>query len=388
MGAGIGSLGDRARSWLRGNRRRAVAGAGAVVVVAGVLAGTVAASASGPPLPSLTPRQLLAKGLAAKPPGPLTAVVQETANLGFPALPDIPGMSSSSAFSAASLIAGTHEIDIWYGGPKRIRIALPVKFGETDLRVNGDQVWLWQSSNETATKITLPAVTPKAPASPGATPSPSASGPLAGLTPSAAASKILSLVGPSTTVRSLPSTIVAGHDAYQLAIVPTSGQSLIGQVQIAFDAQTMLPLQVVVTPRGSSVTAFEMTYSALSYGAPDPSNFTFTPPPGATVKNVTMSGAGALGALGPAGSTAGAQVRVSVVKGIVAGKLLPKMALLPAFTHRPKVGPGWVGYSPAMPISKQQLTQLAAQLGLHLTAAQESQILASKNPVLALIRLR
>lgn len=304
-GGGAGSAGGR---W--SGRRKRQAAAGAVIAVGAVLAGTIAASASGPPLPEISPARLLAKGLAAKPPGPMTAVVDETANLGFPALPDIPGMSASSPFNAASLIAGTHEFDIWYGGPKQVRIAMPVKFGETDLRVNGSQVWLWQSSGQTATKILLPAPKAGGGAAPGGRPT-GGQDPVAGLTPSAVAGKILALAGPSTIVKGAPSTTIANHDAYQLLIEPRSDKSLIGQVLIAFDASTMLPLRVVVTPRGSTTTAFEVTYAKLSYGAPDASNFSFTPPPGAKVKTYTP------GVPGTAASPALPGVRVPQVGSIV-----------------------------------------------------------------------
>ena len=137
-------------------RSRWVMSAGAVVAVGGVLAGTVIASAAGPALPNRTPAQLLAAMSHAKLPSAMTAVVSETANLGFPALPNIPGLSSSM-LSAASLITGTHTASIWYAGPQHVRVAVPVSFGETDLRVNGREVWLWDSRKQTATRYILPA---------------------------------------------------------------------------------------------------------------------------------------------------------------------------------------------------------------------------------------
>src|SRR5208282_610595 len=130
---------------------------GAVVAVGAVLAGTVLASAAAPALPRRTPAQLLVDMQHAKLPSAMSAVVSETANLGFPSVPNIGGLSSS-VLSAASLITGTHTVDIWYAGPRHVRIALPVSFGETDLRVNGNQVWLWDSQGQTATRY-IPAPT-------------------------------------------------------------------------------------------------------------------------------------------------------------------------------------------------------------------------------------
>jgi hypothetical protein len=58
-----------------------------VVVVGGVLVGSmISVAQAAPPLPPRTPAQLLA-ALAGKTPAPLTGTVVETASLGLPALP-------------------------------------------------------------------------------------------------------------------------------------------------------------------------------------------------------------------------------------------------------------------------------------------------------------
>src|SRR6266699_3869453 len=107
--------------------------AGAVIVAGAVLAGTMLASAAAPSLPRQTPAQLLAAMRQARLPAAMSAAVSESADLGFPALPDIGGLSASP-LSAASLISRTHTVKVWYAGPRHLRIALPVSFGETDLR--------------------------------------------------------------------------------------------------------------------------------------------------------------------------------------------------------------------------------------------------------------
>ncbi len=77
---------------------------------------------------------------------------------------------------------------------------------------------------------------------------------------------------------------VAGRAAYQLALVPKSSQSLVGQVLIAIDASKHIPLRVQVFARGSSSPAYSIGFTSLAFGVPAASNFSFTPPPGATVK--------------------------------------------------------------------------------------------------------
>jgi hypothetical protein len=257
---------------------------GALVAAGAVLAGTVLASAAAPSLPRQTPAQLLAAMRQAKLPPAMSGTVSESANLGFPALPNIGGLSSSP-LSPASLISGSHTIQFWYAGPRQLRIALPVSFGETDLRVNGTEVWLWQSQGQKAIHLIIPANREMAlPNKPGAH-GPAALGPL---TPLQAARKVLALVGPDTRVTVPGTTVVAGRDAYQLAIAPRSSQSLVGRIMIAVDAKTHLPLSVQVFARGGSSSAFQIGFSSLSFARPAMSNFTFTPPPGAKVKTVKV----------------------------------------------------------------------------------------------------
>ena len=136
---------------------------GAMAAVGLVIAGSVIAGAQTTPrLPARTTAQLLAavSNPAALPPA-MTAVVQETASLG---LPDLPG--SSDPLSPLSLLSGTHTFKIWYDGPARVRVAVPVSLGETDLRVNGNSAWLWNSRTNRATHYLLPAGAGHAPGTP------------------------------------------------------------------------------------------------------------------------------------------------------------------------------------------------------------------------------
>jgi len=275
---------------------------GAAAVVAGaVLAGTVLASAAALSLPRQTPAQLLAAMARAQLLAAMSATVSESANLGLPSLPNIGGLSSSP-LSAASVLTGTHTVQIWYAGPRHVRIALPVSFGETDLRINGTQVWLWNSQGQRATRLVAsphpalwagtskncvrmfrPSGRPHRKAFALGGPGP------AELTPLQAAKKLLALVGPTTQVTASSTTVVAGRDAYQLAIAPRSSQSLIGQIVIAVDSATHLPLSVQVFARGASSPAFSIGFTSLSFARPAMSNFTFTPPPGAKVRTVHVS---------------------------------------------------------------------------------------------------
>ena len=130
----------------------------AVLAVGGVIAGMSTAGAQAAPvLPARSAAQLLTDVATSAGPGPFSGTISETANLGLPALP-----SSDSPSSSYSLLSGTHTFSIWYADPAHLRISEPVQLGESDLRVNGRQVWLWDSKTQTATHVV-----PSAPSAPG-----------------------------------------------------------------------------------------------------------------------------------------------------------------------------------------------------------------------------
>jgi len=263
--------------------------AGAVAAVGIVIAGSVVARGQAAPvLPARTTAQLLAAvGDPAAVPPAMTAVIQENASLG---LPDLPG--ADDPLSGLSMLSGSHTFKIWYDGPTRVRVAIPVTMGETDLRRDGNNLWLWDSQTNRATHYILPA---------GSAPGPSAPTTSNVPTPQQLARQILAAVGSTTTVGLQQNVTVAGQAAYQLTLAPKDSRSLIGQVRIAIDARDSLPLQVQVFARGASGPAFSVGYTSLSFGPPAASNFTFAPPPGAKVKTVPAGSLAGLSSL-PAGA--------------------------------------------------------------------------------------
>ncbi len=276
------------------------------------------ASASVPSLPSRTVAQLLAgaQQAAARPPGPMTATLQESTSLGLPALP-ASGPLAGVAGSIASL-SGSHSIEIWYLNPSHVRIAEPVSMGESDLRLDGSQLWLWSSKTQTATHVLLPrdagsaALHGQHPASPGAS------------TPVPSVRQLLAAVGPTTSVRVGQNATVAGQAAYQLVIAPKTSGSLVSQIVVALDARNYLPLRVQVFARGVPDPVLQGGYTSLSFGQPAMSNFTFSPPPGAIVKTVRVPDqvpSGLLGSLTGLGSSTG------LAPGGLAGSSAPVIAL-------------------------------------------------------------
>jgi outer membrane lipoprotein-sorting protein len=263
-------------------RARWAVPAGAVAVVAAVTAASMAtAAAASPALPARTPAQLLTAlaSHAASPP-PMSGTVVESAGLG---IPQLPGQQNPS--SPVSMLSGSHTIRLWLADPAHLRLALPVPLGETDVIRDGSTAWVWRSSSNSVQKIMLPAGGPGgAPASPaagaGATPTP--------LTPQQAVQRILTAVGPTTSVTSGPTTTVAGQDAYQLVVAPKDSRSLVGRVVVQIDAQHPgVVLGVQLFARGAANPAFQTGFTSITFAAPPASTFAFTPPNGASVRTVT-----------------------------------------------------------------------------------------------------
>ena len=387
----------------------------AVLAVGGVIAGMSAAGAQAAPvLPARSAAQLLTDMAKSAGPGPMSGTIQETASLGLPALP-----SSDSPSSAYSALSGTHTFSIWYAGPAHLRISEPVQLGESDLRVNGRQVWLWDSKTQTATHVVA-----SAPLKPGIMPpvfgksgqacvirqpsgsfkmcmetsrggsrqlpgvhTPLIKGSLPGRpvkatkladgkiritfangktrtatlprqsrvmqvlkslhgmhapTPQQAARQILAALGPTTTVSVQSNVMVAGQAAYQISLAPKDSRSLIGRVQIAIDAAKYFPLRFQVFARGQASPAFGVGFTALSFGRPAESNFSFAPPPGAKVKKVSV----------PTGPLAGPFSPASILGpfgGWTGSGPLAGGPFLPGGTAPRVMGHGWLSVLVAQP---------------------------------------
>jgi outer membrane lipoprotein-sorting protein len=248
----------------------AVPVAGVVAVAAAVTVPMVASA--DPSLPSRSAAQLLVDVSTAKA-TPLSGTVVETARLGLPALPEARG----SAISPTALLAGSHTARIWLDGPDKARVALVGSLAETDLIRNGRDVWLWTSGKNTAQHGRLPAGHERAPAT--STPE--------SVTPQEAARRALAAIDPSTRVRVDGTASVAGRSAYELVLAPRDPRSLVGDVRIAVDSTTFVPLRVQVHARGATgKPAFETTFTSVTFARPSASVFRFSPPPGAKVSEL------------------------------------------------------------------------------------------------------
>lgn len=250
----------------------------AVALVAGAIgAGPVIAAVQGDPvLPGRTAEQLLADAAQATKSGlkPMSGTVMQTASFGLPGLPQVPGMGGTSP---AALLAGSHELKVWYGGENQVRLALPGRMSESNLIVNGDQAWLWESDANKATRIKVDgqALHGGAGEAPKALPT--------ATTPQQLAQELLRETGADTVVSVTNTEKVADRAAYQLVLAPKDASSLVREVRLALDGETFIPLRIQVYAKSAAEPAFEVGFTSVTFTPPAEDNFTFTPPAGAKV---------------------------------------------------------------------------------------------------------
>jgi outer membrane lipoprotein-sorting protein len=250
--------------------RWAVPGTAVAVTAAVVAALQIPAAQASPTLPNRTPAQLLASiSTDAKVP-PMTGTVVETASLGLPQLPQ-----TGNQTSVASLLTGSHTMKVYYQDSKHYRLSIPQPQSETDVIANGSKLWLWQSSSDSVTEFTQAGQAGAKNAAPKVAQTP--------LTPQQAANQVLAKVGKTTLVSVQANVMVAGEPSYQLVLAPKDSRSLVGKVVIAVDGKYGVPLRVQLYAKGASSPAFQVGYTALQWVAPDPANFSFTAPKGASV---------------------------------------------------------------------------------------------------------
>lgn len=261
---------------LSASSRRWVVPAVVVLAVGAGAGGSMISASAAPELPPRTAAQLLVDLHDVHVDG-LSGTVVENADLGLPALP-VPGGGQGSS-DLTSLISGSHTLRVWYAGPEKVRIALLGTLGESDVIRNGSDLWTWSSQQNTATHRVLPSTDHSTAG--GEHQSPPASE--LPLTPEQAAQRALAVIDPSTAVTVDGTAQVAGRSAYELVLAPRDHRSLIGQVRIAVDSDTHIPLRVRAIARGATDPAFEIGYTHISFDRPDAAQFRFSPPPGATV---------------------------------------------------------------------------------------------------------
>ncbi|TFD68603.1 LolA family protein [Cryobacterium gelidum] len=273
------------------------------VVVAAVIAVPLQAGAA-VDLPDKTPEQVLLL-VHDSTVSTFSGTVSQSSDLGLPALDlsagmtksmqksmtesrpegaasSVPEASTIGALSTAlDLLSGSHEFRVYAGGESQSRVQIKDRMAERDVVQNGSDVWLYDSSSNAATHLSVPADLAATAESKFAALKSQLPTDLS--TPAQLAERFLSELDPSTTVSVGTDARVAGRSVYQLVLTPKAADSLVASVSIAVDSQTGLPVQVVVMAEGQSAPALQVGFTAIDFAAPDADRFDFVPPANATV---------------------------------------------------------------------------------------------------------
>ena len=249
---------------VKGPSGRAVAAGIAVAGIVGLgLLALPGGAGAQPALPPVSPQDLVASVLKAKP-DPCGGTVQMDNALGLPALPNLPQAAN-----------GTSTAQVWSGGDDKGRIQIPSSTGERTLVSDGTTFWAWNSDDRTVTKGTRqPDQTRPAVAD-----------------PTKAATDALAALQPTSIVSVGGTDEVAGRPAYDLVLAPKpTERTLLREIRIAVDAQERVPLRLTVLAQGSTSPALQVGFTDLTFGPQDPARFTFTPPAGAKVTEAPARG--------------------------------------------------------------------------------------------------
>ena len=223
-----------------------------------------------PNLPDLTPAQLLVKATTANV-TTFSGQVTLDVNLGLPDLGSLGAIDGTGV----DLLSGSHTASVWADGPQQVRVELDAPGAENDWIRNGSDLWAWNSRDQSVSHASVPADT--------ATEPPPATMP----TPDQLAQELLAKVDPTTAVSVRTPAFVAGRPVYELVLTPRSANSTVQEVTLAVDAATGLALDAKVVAKTTGTPALELGFDNVSFDQPAPSEFDFTPPPGATVTEAT-----------------------------------------------------------------------------------------------------
>jgi outer membrane lipoprotein-sorting protein len=276
------------RKWLRWIPAVAVP----AVIAGGVMVGSLPARA-GDPLPAKTAQEVLAM-IAQHQEKSLSGTLEQTSELGLPQLPTAGPDSGSPDTVWLELLSGPHTARVYLDGPENARFQVMDRMAERNAVKRGNELWFYNSKDNTAAHAQLPAGTERQRTGPGSM-----------RTPEELADTLLAKLGATSEVAVGADVRVAGRAAYNLVLTPKSTGTLMGSIAVLVDGESGLPLGVELKAQGQSEPAFRVAFTNLSLDAPDASVFAFTPPPGATVKEIPVPEHSTEGSLPPSAKRPG-----------------------------------------------------------------------------------
>jgi outer membrane lipoprotein-sorting protein len=274
----------------------------AVVIGVGVSATAIAFALGSGPVPKPKPLAEAVHDALAAPPveGASASIVWtnhllEGANLAGTGL-----QGGGGELLSSPLVTGASG-RLWVAKDGHVRLELQTENGDTQILSDGHTLQVYDASSSTLYRYTPPAdeassPPPAGPAEPGSPDSHEA--------PSVPkVQEAISHLEQHANVSDATPTDVAGQPAYTVRLSPKEAGSLLGGLELSWDANNGVPLRAAVYSTEASAPVMELAASEVSFGPVDSSVFSFTPPANAKVVNVSFGHGGGSSGSGVTGSS-------------------------------------------------------------------------------------
>jgi outer membrane lipoprotein-sorting protein len=189
------------------------------------------------------------------------------------------GDGEANQLSASPLLTGASG-RLWVTKDGRVRLELQSEKGDTQVMYDGHTLSAYDAATNTLYRY-------KDPVSSQTAPEPDHAGESHEAPSVAKVEEAISHLREHASVSGAQPTDIAGQPAYTVRVAPKEGGSLLGGAELSFDAVHGIPLRAAIYSTDSSTPVIELAASAISYGPIDASVFSFTPPAGAKVQEIT-----------------------------------------------------------------------------------------------------
>ena len=263
------------------------------VLVAGISVTAIASAVSAGPTP---PSKPLAQAVHDAMSGPKVQGVSASIKLTNHLLEgaNLAGASGQAgAIASSPLIAGASG-RLWISDG-HLRLELQAEKGDTQVIADSSGASIYDASSNTLYRYTAPAK-PAGSSAGSAHP--------ADQTPSVAQiEQAITHIGAHANLSGAQPADVAGRAAYTVHISPKEGGSLLGGAEVSFDAANGAPLRAAIYSSTSPSPVIELAAEEVSYGPVASSVFSFTPPAGAKIVQITPPAEGTAAHKQAAGSS-------------------------------------------------------------------------------------
>jgi outer membrane lipoprotein-sorting protein len=254
-----------------------------LAIAAGVSATALASavgSAAKPPAKPLA--QAVHDALSASPVEGVSANIQLTNHLIEGANLATGGGQTGELASSPLLKGGSGRL--WIAKDGRVRLELQAEKGDTEILYDGKTVTIYDAASNTLYRYT-----PSATQKPDTSTAPETAH---GEVPTVAKiEEAITHLSEHAKISGATPDNVAGQPAYTVRVSPKESGSLLGGAEVSFDSVHGVPLRAALySSKSASSPVIELAATEASYGPVDSSVFSFTPPAGAKVEDLSPTG--------------------------------------------------------------------------------------------------